>query len=150
MSSSLGITLYALAPISIFIAFLFSSIPFVFGGMVITLALTKLGRDPGKMYAADLGGAALGCLLLLFVMNFLDGVAASWLVAAISCFGALAFVGVKTGSNLVKINILLIAVFTILSLVSAISNLKGEPLVQIRISKGRLTPKPVWEGWNSY
>ncbi|OGM22845.1 hypothetical protein A2961_01620 [Candidatus Woesebacteria bacterium RIFCSPLOWO2_01_FULL_39_21] len=150
LSSSLGITLYALAPISIFIAFLFSSIPFVFGGMVITLALTKLGRDPGKMYAADLGGAALGCLLLLFVMNFLDGVAASWLVAAISCFGALAFVGVKTGSNLVKINILLIAVFTILSLVSAISNLKGEPLVQIRISKGRLTPKPVWEGWNSY
>src|SRR3989338_5649292 len=42
LSSSLGITLYALAPISIFIAFLFSSIPFVFGGMVITLALTKL------------------------------------------------------------------------------------------------------------
>ena len=150
LSSSLGITLYALAPISIFIAFLFSSIPFVFGGMVITLALTKLGRDPGKMYAADLGGAALGCLLLLFVMNFLDGVAASWLVAAIALFGALAFNGVKSKSKLTKTIIVLIMLFALLSSVSVVSNLGGEPLVQIRISKGKITPKPVWERWNSY
>src|SRR3989344_991086 len=95
ISSSLGTTIYAVAPVSIFIAFLFASIPFVFGGMVITLALTRLGSDPGKMYAADLIGAAFGCLVLLFVMNFLDGVAASWWVAAIASFAALAFKEVK-------------------------------------------------------
>ena len=68
LSSSLGTTLYSQVPISIFIAFLFASVPFIFGGIVITLALTRLGRDPGKMYAADLIGAATGCLVLLFVM----------------------------------------------------------------------------------
>src|SRR3989344_3305482 len=150
ISSSLGTTLYAVAPVSIFIAFLFASIPFVFGGMVITLALTRLGSDPGKMYAADLIGAAFGCLVLLFVMNFLDGVAASWLVAAIALFGALAFNGVKSKSKLTKTIIVLIMLFALLSSVSVVSNLGGEPLVQIRISKGKITPKPVWERWNSY
>jgi hypothetical protein len=41
------------------------SVPFIFSGICVCLALTKFPQQVSKLYAADLAGAALGCLLLI-------------------------------------------------------------------------------------
>ena len=41
------------------------SIPFVFSGVVVCLALTRFPTQVNRLYAADLIGAALGCVLLV-------------------------------------------------------------------------------------
>lgn len=39
--------------------------PFLLSGIVVTIALTRTNGEIGKLYAADLVGAALGCLLVV-------------------------------------------------------------------------------------
>lgn len=45
------------------------SLPFFFTGLTISLALTHLHHQANQIYFADLAGAALGCLLALFVFS---------------------------------------------------------------------------------
>ncbi len=52
--------------------FLFSVIPFLFGGMAMAAAFDAYGEQPGKLYFFDLAGAALGALsvpVLLIILN---------------------------------------------------------------------------------
>ena len=46
-----------------------AALPFFTGGAVISLAITRLRRQVNIVYAADLIGAAFGCLLLLPLLN---------------------------------------------------------------------------------
>src|ERR1051325_5574258 len=46
-----------------------TALPFFFAGCVITLAITKFAKEISKLYLFDLAGAALGCLLLIPVLN---------------------------------------------------------------------------------
>ena len=41
------------------------SVPFVFSGIVVSIALTKFPKHVSKLYGADLLGAALGCIALI-------------------------------------------------------------------------------------
>lgn len=49
--------------------YLLSALPFFTGGTVITIALSRMARWAGLVYAADLLGAALGCLVLLPMLD---------------------------------------------------------------------------------
>jgi hypothetical protein len=51
--------------------------PFTEGGVCITLLLTRLPYGGGWLYAADLLGAALGCLGLIFALLVVDPVSAT-------------------------------------------------------------------------
>ncbi len=56
--------------------------PFTESGVCITLLLTRLPYGGGWLYAADLSGAALGCLGVIFVLLVVDPVSAAlWLGA---------------------------------------------------------------------
>ena len=44
-------------------------IPLTESGVCITLLLTRLPYSGGWLYAADLAGAALGCLGIIFVLS---------------------------------------------------------------------------------
>ena len=46
-----------------------AALPFFSGGAVISLAITRLRNRVNIVYGADLIGAALGCLLLLPLLN---------------------------------------------------------------------------------
>jgi len=48
-----------------------AALPFFTGGTVISLAISRLSGRVNVVYAADLAGAALGCLLLLPLLNIL-------------------------------------------------------------------------------
>ena len=51
--------------------------PFTESGVCITLLLTRLPYSGGWLYAADLSGAALGCLGVIFVLLVVDPVSAT-------------------------------------------------------------------------
>ena len=45
------------------------AVPFFLAGIVVTLALTRTDAPIGRLYAADLAGAALGCVLVVPLLN---------------------------------------------------------------------------------
>src|SRR5262245_25998283 len=78
----LMLTIYALA-----------ALPFFTGGLVITLAIARQAARVNSVYAADLTGAAAGCLILIPLMNRLGApgvvlTAAVMAIAAATLFAA--------------------------------------------------------------
>ena len=62
--------------------YLLSALPFFFGGAAITLSITRMSGNISAVYAADLLGAAAGCLLLMPALNII-GAPGAILTAAI-------------------------------------------------------------------
>ena len=48
------------------------SVPFIFSGVVVSLALTRFPRQVSALYAADLAGAALGCVVVGPMLQLTD------------------------------------------------------------------------------
>ncbi len=69
------------------------AVPFFFSGIVVSLALTRSPYPIGRVYGIDLAGAAVGCLGVLWLLNFTDGPSSVLWVAAIAALGALVFPG---------------------------------------------------------
>jgi hypothetical protein len=65
------------------------SIPFIFSGIAVCLALTRFPRQVSRLYAADLAGAALGCVLFVLALRLTDGPTAVLIVAALAILAAL-------------------------------------------------------------
>ena len=63
------------------VTYLVISVPFVFSGICVCLALTRFPSRIGALYGADLAGAALGCVALIAVLRFTDGPTAVMVVA---------------------------------------------------------------------
>jgi len=62
-------------------------IPFTEGGICITLLLTRLPYGGGRLYAADLAGAALGCLGIIVALLVVDPVSATLWIATLAAGG---------------------------------------------------------------
>ena len=67
------------------------AVPYVFAGVVVSLALTRSPFPTGQVYGVDLLGAALGCVAVLGLLNLLDGPTAVIVAGAISGLSSLAF-----------------------------------------------------------
>ncbi len=65
------------------------AMPFVFGGMSICLVLTKFDKQINSLYAADLIGAGVGCIMIILVLNYFSGPKA---VVVAALFGLLSTV----------------------------------------------------------
>src|SRR5215469_4922083 len=65
--------------------------PYIFAGMAISLALTRSPWPVGQVYAADLAGAAFGCLGSLALLTFIDAVSALLMVGALGAAAAWLF-----------------------------------------------------------
>jgi hypothetical protein len=74
------------------LAFTLIAIPFVFGGIVVCVALTRFPSHTGALYAADLVGSAAGCILTIPILNHIHAPTAVILNAGIAAFAAAAFV----------------------------------------------------------
>src|SRR3954468_1785318 len=67
------------------------AVPFAVSGIIVCLALTGYPARVSRLYAADLAGAALGCVLLIPVLDYSDGPTAVLWVAWLASLGAMAF-----------------------------------------------------------
>src|SRR5689334_1737023 len=65
--------------------------PFVVSGVLVALTLTRFPRDVGRLYAFDLVGAALGCVLLVWLLEITDGPTAVLAIAALAAIGGVCF-----------------------------------------------------------
>lgn len=125
------------------------SIPFIFSGIVVCLALTRFPRRVGSLYAADLTGSALGAVLLIGTLHLTDGPTAVLVVALLAGFGAAAFAaGGPAPTRRVA------SVLCILLAVAAVGHgllvHRGVPLLRLTWVKGSPEPPPLYEKWNAF
>src|SRR5207253_7116618 len=73
------------------LAFVVISIPFVFAGMAVCVALTRFPAHTGSLYAADLAGSAAGCVLTIPILNHIHAPTAVILNAGIAALAAFAW-----------------------------------------------------------
>jgi len=73
------------------IHYLALSVPFVLSGTVLGLSLVHRPAEVGSVYAWNLSGSALGCLLALVVPGLLGGTGPVWLSGALGGVAALTF-----------------------------------------------------------
>ncbi len=67
------------------------ALPFVVSGVVITLALTRTSGAIGRLYGADLLGAATGCLAIIWALEQTDITSTALAAAVAAALGALCF-----------------------------------------------------------
>lgn len=67
------------------------TLPFILSGVVVTLALTRTGGSIGRLYGADLLGAAGGCLGVIGLLNMIDIASAAFVTAGVAAVGAWCF-----------------------------------------------------------
>ena len=72
--------------------------PFFFSGVVVSFALTRSPYPIGRVYGADLIGAAIGCIGALLILNVTSGTSAVLWVAAVIGLAALGFASSGLGS----------------------------------------------------
>src|SRR5205814_5573346 len=74
------------------------ALPFFFSGVVVSLALTRSPYPIGKVYGADLIGAAMGCIGALVLLNMTSGPSAVLWVGAVIGLAALGFASSGLGN----------------------------------------------------
>ena len=135
---------------SISFTYLVISIPFVFSGICVCLALTRFPRHIGKLYAADLCGGALGCVLLLYSLDVTDAAGVVLLVAVLASLAALCFGYDSANKVLRQAAWMYSACFICFACAQTISARDGFPLIHLSWSKGELESASLYEKWNSF
>jgi hypothetical protein len=129
-----------LAPLYLLVA-----VPFTFGGIVVSVALTRFPQRVNRLYAADLIGAAIGCSAVILLLNLLDAPSAVIAVGAAAALGALFFsLGARGNSMRVAA-----AVLTLALIAFALCNAKAKVL-RVRWVKGGRAPALLYERWNAF
>jgi len=127
------------------VLYLVSALPFIFGGFVATLALTRYQDRVAQVYAWDLAGAGLGCVAAFALLTWLDPFAT---LAALAFFAALAawLFFRESGARGGALGALALGALS-LALVAATAH---GGLVELKFVRGRYQPDLLLTRWNSY
>jgi predicted membrane-bound spermidine synthase len=123
-----------------------ASLPFFFAGCAVTLAITRLAKNISNLYLFDLAGAALGCLLLIPVLNTIGAINIVLLVSAIAAVGGV-FFGFATEGNRIAAACSIVLSFGLAGLVIYNSTTHR---IDIRKSKGFEEKRVLFSKWNSF
>lgn len=123
-----------------------TSLPFFFSGCAITLAITRLAKEISRLYLFDLAGAAIGCLLLIPVLNLIGAINTLLLVSAIAAGGAALFARAGEGGRGWLAASLALAV----GLAGAVAYNNSTRRVDVRQSKGMEEKRVLFSKWNSF
>lgn len=136
------------------------SIPFVCSGIVVSLALTRFPQQVSALYAADLAGAAVGCLLVGPVLRLTDAPTAVLASGAVAAIAAWLFAGdtltqssaqARGGTARVRRACASLACLLIVAAAAhgaaARNNAAWLRLVWV---KGQYEARPLVEKWNSF
>jgi hypothetical protein len=129
---ALMLTIYALA-----------ALPFFTGGLVITLAVSRLSARINSIYAADLIGAAAGCLVLIPLLDRLGAPGVVITAAAMAVTAALLFADQAARSRAAVAGVLVLAV----PMAGQFSGLAGFDVID---TKGHQGDRILFSKWNSF
>jgi len=124
--------------------YLIVSVPFVFSGVAVSLALTGSPSRVNRLYAADLVGAAMGCLVMAALVRALGGPGAL-MAGGVLAAGAGAAFSLGAG-RLCR----LAALLTLLGVAGITAAGVAGHWFQVYYAKGMLAEKPEFEGWNAF
>ena len=126
------------------------ALPFIFGGVCICLALTRFPERISRLYAADLAGAAAGCILVLVALTFTDGPSAVTLVAAAVAGASTLFAAEAGRPKLKTIAISLALAGAAFAVFNIVLSARHTPLLRPLWVKGAREAGPLYEKWNSF
>jgi hypothetical protein len=123
--------------------YVLASLPFFTGGAVISLAFARLADRINVLYASDLIGAALGCLLLIPLLNRLGAPGVVMTAATLSMAAALCFSAPETRWRVCFAALIILAVPTA-------AQLTGREPFAVADTKGHLGDRVLFSKWNSF
>ena len=124
----------------------FIAVPFFFAGIVVCLSLTKASAPIGRVYFADLMGAAAGCFGSLILLNLVDAPSAVMVISALVFLSASAYAHFAAEPRLKRRSHIGAAGLVVLAALNA-STIHG---IQPIWSKGKLDARTdiLYETWN--
>jgi spermine/spermidine synthase len=129
---ALMLTVYALA-----------ALPFFTGGLVVTLAISRLSAQINAVYAADLVGAAAGCLILIPLLDRLGAPGVVLSAAALSIAAAALFSPRASRARIAGRGALVLLV----PIAGQLSGIAGFDVVD---TKGHQGDRILFSKWNSF
>lgn len=127
------------------------AVPFVFSGIVVSIALTKFPRYVSRLYAADLIGAATGCVVLVYTLELVaDGPTAVLVVAAIGAASAYAFTLALPDGRMRTAAMVATAFFAVGAAVHTGLVRVDRPLIRIAKMRGVENVGNRYVRWNSF
>src|SRR5215468_6082238 len=136
--------------------------PYIFSGVVVSLALTRSPFPTGLVYGVDLLGAALGCVAVVGLLNVVDGPTSIVLSGAISGLSAMAFAASASSEDQKRLNsrswwqrpapvVITLIAFALLNSLAPVGMHPMRPiLVKNNIEGAGGADDAVYERWNSY
>ncbi|MCK4277026.1 MAG: hypothetical protein KAX78_10960, partial [Phycisphaerae bacterium] len=126
------------------------AVPFVFSGVCVCLVLTRFPKQVGRLYAADLAGAAVGCVVVIWVLKITDGPTAVLVVALLASLGSLCFGAPLARTRLKWAAGVCCIILAGLAVVNTVLVAQQRPLLRLVWVKGKIESKPLYEKWNSF
>ena len=128
----LMLTIYALA-----------ALPFFSGGLVVTTAISRLSARVNAVYAADLIGAAAGCLTLIPLLNRLGAPGVVLAAAALSVGAAILFAPRPVRGRIAVRGVVIL-------LIPVVGQLSGTAGFDVADTKGHRGDHVLFSKWNSF
>ena len=124
--------------------------PFTEGGVCITLLLTRVPYGGGRLYAADLLGASLGCLGLIFALLVVDPVSATLWIGA--CAAGAGWLLVRDGGDARSLHLSRAVALALAALAALHTGLavSGRSHLGVFWAKGKVQSGTLFERWNTY
>ena len=137
-------------PVALALATFAFVVPFTESGVCITLLLTRLPYGGGWLYAADLAGAALGCLGVIFVLLAVDPVSATLWIGALAA-GA-GWIVVRSNGDVRTLRLSCAVALTLATAAAVHTGLdvSGKSHLGVFWAKGTEQKGTLFERWNTY
>ncbi len=139
-----------LIPLNVAATYTSISLPFLFGGILLSFIFTRYAAQFNELYAVDLIGASLGCLGILWTLSIFDGISAVLLVSLLAALCGLIFSIAAKSKRLISSCSVVLVCLAIALAVNAKSYFDQNPLMRILWAKGTRVSCPLYERWNSF
>jgi len=129
------------------------SIPFVASGVAVSLALTRFPSQVSALYAADLAGAAIGCLIVGPILRVADAPTAVLATAALAAVAGMLFCrpGLDTPAYArAPAYAGLALVLSIAAIANGVAARHNAGWLRLVWVKGQYEARPLVERWNSF
>lgn len=118
--------------------------PFFISGLVLSLLFTRAPKNMSLLYAYDLVGAAVGCLLIVWAMPTLGGSGSVVIASALGTLSAIFF------SSKLQVRLTSIVCFILIATLSLFAN----ELLPIKITENKratnIKRMPIYSEWNTF
>ncbi len=126
------------------------SVPFIFSGIVVCIALTQFPHDVNRLYAVDLLGAGLGCIAVVALFSWFDGPSLVVFTGALAVFGAVWFAIDARHGSLRKAATVVAAGLALLGILNANLQRDSNAFLKIIWAKESRDRDHQYERWNSF